>query len=78
MRSVPRTRALQDERCEGGSAGTLLDWAHGRDGCHRSRGLYRVDPDGNVQLMLDGLSIPNGLDRSPDATAMYFIDTADA
>lgn len=37
--------------------------------------LYRLDPDRSVTRILDGLTIPNGLDWSADRRTMYHIDT---
>jgi sugar lactone lactonase YvrE len=37
--------------------------------------LYRVSPDLSVTRMLGDLTIPNGLDWSPDGTTMYFADS---
>lgn len=37
--------------------------------------LYRLDPDGTVTRMLDGVTISNGLDWTADGTRMYYIDT---
>ena len=37
--------------------------------------LYRLDPDLSVRTMLDGVSISNGIDWSPDDRVMYFIDS---
>jgi sugar lactone lactonase YvrE len=37
--------------------------------------LYRVDADLRVELVLDGLTISNGIDWSPDDTRMYFVDS---
>ncbi len=37
--------------------------------------LYRLDPDLSVRLMVDGVSISNGIDWSPDDRLMYFIDS---
>jgi sugar lactone lactonase YvrE len=37
--------------------------------------LYRLDRDGTVRKMIDGVSISNGLAWSPDRKTMYFIDT---
>ena len=37
--------------------------------------LYRIDPDGRVSTMLDGVNLSNGLDWSPDETTFYFIDS---
>jgi sugar lactone lactonase YvrE len=38
--------------------------------------LYRLDPDGTVEVALDGLTVSNGLGWSPDGTLAYHNDTA--
>ncbi|GAA0879115.1 SMP-30/gluconolactonase/LRE family protein [Algoriphagus jejuensis] len=38
-----------------------LDW----------QGVYRLDPDGKVSLLLDSLSRPNGIGLSPDQKTLY-------
>jgi sugar lactone lactonase YvrE len=37
--------------------------------------LYRLDPDGSVTLVLDGVTISNGLEWSPDGSRAYYADT---
>jgi sugar lactone lactonase YvrE len=37
--------------------------------------LYRLDPDGEVTVVLEGVTISNGLDWSPDNSVAYYIDT---
>src|SRR5262249_267248 len=37
--------------------------------------LYRLDAEHNVQLMVSGVSISNGLGWSPDGRLMYYIDS---
>lgn len=37
--------------------------------------LYRLDPDGQVYRMLDGVGLSNGLGWSPAGDAFYFIDS---
>ena len=37
--------------------------------------LYRLDLDGRCSLMLDGLTISNGMGWSPDGTTMYLADS---
>ena len=37
--------------------------------------LYRLDPDGRASLVLDGVTISNGLAWSLDGLTMYYIDT---
>jgi len=37
--------------------------------------LYRLDPDGSVGVVLEGVTISNGLDFSPDGALAYYVDT---
>lgn len=37
--------------------------------------LYRLDPDLSVHRILDGVTISNGLDWSPDGRLAYYVDT---
>jgi sugar lactone lactonase YvrE len=39
------------------------------------QGVYRVDPDGAVTLLLDGFTQPNGLVFSPDESLLYVGDS---
>lgn len=38
--------------------------------------LYRLDPDGSVSTVLEGVTVSNGLDWSPDGSVAYYNDTA--
>jgi sugar lactone lactonase YvrE len=38
--------------------------------------LYRLDPDGGVSVVLEGITVSNGLDWSPDGSRVYYNDTA--
>lgn len=38
--------------------------------------LYRLDPDGSARVVLDHVTISNGLEWSPDGTLAYYNDTA--
>jgi sugar lactone lactonase YvrE len=38
--------------------------------------VYRLDPDGSVRVVLEGVTISNGLEWSPDGTRAYYNDTA--
>lgn len=37
--------------------------------------LYRLSPDGSVNVVLDSVSVSNGLEWSPDGTRAYYNDT---
>jgi sugar lactone lactonase YvrE len=38
--------------------------------------LFRLDPDGSVQVGLAGVTVSNGLEWSPDGRLAYYVDTA--
>jgi sugar lactone lactonase YvrE len=38
--------------------------------------LYRLDPDRTVRIVLDGVTVSNGLEWSPDGALAYYNDTA--
>jgi sugar lactone lactonase YvrE len=38
--------------------------------------LQRLDPDGSVTLAWSGATLANGMDWSPDARTLYFVDSA--
>jgi sugar lactone lactonase YvrE len=38
--------------------------------------MYRLDPDRSTTLVLERLTISNGLDWSPDGSRAYYVDTA--
>jgi sugar lactone lactonase YvrE len=52
-------------------------WAGTKANDNRAGGgaLYRLDQDGHTELMLDGLTISNGVAWSPDGETMYLADT---
>jgi sugar lactone lactonase YvrE len=37
--------------------------------------LYRLDPDGTTRVVLEGVTISNGLDWCPDGSRAYYNDT---
>jgi gluconolactonase len=41
--------------------------------CH---GVYRIAPDGAIQLLVDDFALPNGLAFSPDESLLYIDDSA--
>ena len=38
--------------------------------------LYRLDPDGSARVVVEGVTVSNGLDWSPDGRRAYYNDTA--
>ncbi|XRQ09864.1 SMP-30/gluconolactonase/LRE family protein, partial [Actinomadura welshii] len=38
--------------------------------------VYRLDPDGSAAVVLDGVTISNGLEWGPDGDRAYYVDTA--
>ena len=68
----PQNR-MNDGNCDGAGrfwAGTMaLDERPG------AGALYRLDPDLTVHTMLTGVTISNGLDWSPDARLLYYVDS---
>jgi sugar lactone lactonase YvrE len=64
---------FNDARCD--SAGRL--WAGTLSMVRRpgDAALYRIDPDGAIERILEGLTIANGIGWSPDEQLMYFIDS---
>ena len=65
---------LNDGRCDGRGrfwAGTVRD-----DHATGVSALYRLDPDHGLYRMLDGVTISNGLDWSPDCGTLYYADSA--
>jgi len=70
---VPGVR-FNDAKCDAAGrlwAGTLAD--DGRPGGGR---LYRVEPDGRAEVALEGVTVSNGLDWSPDGRTLYYVDSA--
>ncbi len=70
---APAMTRMNDAACDPQGrfwAGTLADDHHVGGGA-----LYRLDRDGQIELVLDGLTISNGLAWSPDGRTMYLADS---
>ena len=51
-------------------------WTGSRDGGRSNRGhLFRIDGDGRSTVMLEGVTVSNGLGWSPDDRFFYYIDS---
>jgi sugar lactone lactonase YvrE len=64
---------LNDGRVDGNGrfwVGTMDNQLHRPNGS-----LYRVDPQGTVSKVLDGIVVSNGIAHSPDNRTLYFSDT---
>ncbi|MBI4932543.1 MAG: SMP-30/gluconolactonase/LRE family protein [Actinobacteria bacterium] len=71
--AAPAGARMNDAACDPQGrcwAGSLADDHHAGGGS-----LYRLDRDGTVHQMLDGLTIPNGIGWSLDGNTMYLIDS---
>lgn len=64
---------FNDAKCD--AAGRLWAGTLSRDFETGAASLYRIDADGTVTVMLDGLTLANGLDWSPDGRTFYLIDS---
>jgi sugar lactone lactonase YvrE len=73
---MPADAEFNDGACDPAGrfwAGTVtLDYRPG------AGALYRLDPDGTVTTMLDGVTESNGIGWSTDGTTMYFVDSGES
>jgi sugar lactone lactonase YvrE len=71
--------AMPGNRCNDGKrdpAGRFWIGTMSHDGSVAGAGaLYRLENDGTLARILDGLTIANGMGWSPDTRTMYFIDS---
>ena len=70
---APAGTRMNDAACDPQGrlwAGTMADDHHAGGGA-----LYRFDWTGRTELILDGLTISNGLGWSPDGSTMYLVDS---
>ena len=52
-------------------------WKHPIPGKEQSvHGVYRISPDGRLDLVVDDFALPNGLAFSPDESVLYIDDSA--
>jgi sugar lactone lactonase YvrE len=70
---APAGTRMNDAACDPQGrlwAGTLADDHHAGGGA-----LYRLERNGRCDVVLDGLTISNGLGWSPDGSEMYLVDS---
>ena len=70
---VPPTHRLNDAACD--PAGRLWVGSTALEFGSRPGALHRVEPDGSVRTMLEPVQFANGIAFSPDASALYLIDS---
>jgi sugar lactone lactonase YvrE len=68
----PKRLLLNDAKCD--ARGRLWVGSFSTD-FTPTAALYRIDPDGTVTAVLEGLALSNGLDWSPDGSLFYFTDS---
>jgi sugar lactone lactonase YvrE len=72
---LPEGARMNDAKCDvrgrfwAGSC--AMDFTPGRGA------LHVLEPDWSVRTILDGFTLPNGLDWSPDGRTFYLVDTVD-
>jgi sugar lactone lactonase YvrE len=66
-------RRMNDAKAD--PRGRLLAGTMSEDGLRGSAALYRLDPDGTLAVLRDGVTISNGLGWSPDGTTLYYADS---
>jgi gluconolactonase len=57
--------------------GILSDYEGARAEAELPTAVYRVDPGGGIELVLDDLHRPNGLCFSPDGARLYVVDSGE-
>jgi sugar lactone lactonase YvrE len=64
---------MNDGNCD--SRGRLFAGTMALDERTPCGALYRLDPDGSVETLLEGVTVSNGIDWAPDGGTMYFVDS---
>lgn len=64
---------MNDGKCD--AAGRMWAGTNSYDFVPGESTLWRLDPDGSVTAVLDGMTLCNGLGWSPDNSTMYVIDS---
>ncbi|MEP7036681.1 MAG: SMP-30/gluconolactonase/LRE family protein [Actinomycetota bacterium] len=67
------TSRFNDAACD--PQGRLLAGTVPLDGSSRAEHLHRIEPDGSLRAVVDGVTISNGLAWSPDGRTMYYADS---
>jgi sugar lactone lactonase YvrE len=79
MRELPEVFADVSVRMNDGGCDPLGRFYCGTmayDAAHGAGTLFRLDPDESVHVVLDGVTVSNGLAWSPDGATVYYVDSA--
>jgi sugar lactone lactonase YvrE len=69
----PKAVTFNDAKCD--PQGRLWAGTYAHDFRAAGGALYRIDPDGTITTMLEGVGQSNGLAWSPDGATFYYIDS---
>lgn len=78
VRTLPELWADPGVRMNEGGCdpdGRFLCGSMAYDQAKGAASLYRLSPDGTVDVVLEGVTVSNGLDWSPDGSLAYYNDT---
>lgn len=78
LRPLPELWSGNDVRMNDGSCdpdGRFLCGSMAYDQREGGGALYRLDLNGSIDVVLDAVTISNGLDWSPDGRSAYYVDT---
>lgn len=64
---------MNDGACD--QAGCFLAGTTSESGRRGVGSLYRLRPDDSVERLLEGVTLSNGIDWSPDGRRMYYVDS---
>lgn len=70
---IPRERESRFNDVIADPRGRVFGGTMARD--DRPGSLYRLDPDGGLERVLEGLGCPNGMGFTPDRAGFYFTDS---
>lgn len=69
---VPHGGRLNDIKCDR-SGRLFAGWLS--EALTEPGGVVRLDPDRTITTVIDGITLPNGIDWNPDDTTLYLVDS---
>jgi sugar lactone lactonase YvrE len=74
---LPARPGIRMNDAKADRAGRLWCETMESDGAAGQGSLLRLEPGGHLEVVIDGLAIPNGIDWSLDGRTMYFAESAE-